>query len=46
MPAAGLQEVQGAAGVRIEVIEGNGGGAVVRGLGGGVDNQRGADRPD
>ena len=39
VPAAGLQDVQGAAGVGIEVVEGNGGGAVVRGLGGGVDDQ-------
>ena len=31
VPPAGLKEVQGAAGVRIEILEGNGGGAVGEG---------------
>jgi transposase, IS5 family len=36
--AGGFQQVEGADGVGVEVVEGNGRGAVVRGLGGGVDD--------
>ncbi len=36
--AGGFQQVQGADGIGVEVIEGDGGGAVVGGLGGGVDD--------
>ena len=42
--AGGLEEVEGADGVGVEVVEGNGGGAVVAGLGGGVDDGVGFDR--
>ena len=38
MPPRGLEQVQRADGVHVEVVEGNAGGQVVRGLGGGVDD--------
>ena len=36
--AGGFEQVEGADGVGVEVVEGDGGGAVVGGLGGGVDD--------
>jgi hypothetical protein len=44
--AGGLEEVQRADGVGVEIIERDRGGAVMRGLGGGVDDDRGRDRLD
>ena len=40
--AGSFQQVHGADGIGVEVIEGDGGGAVVRGLRGGVDDGIGA----
>ena len=45
-PAGGLQEIERADGVGVEVVEGNCGGPVVRGLGRGVDDRGGLDRGD
>ena len=36
--ARGLEQVEGADGVGVEIVEGNRRGAIVRGLGGGVDD--------
>jgi hypothetical protein len=44
--ARGLEEVQRAGGVGVEVVERDGRGAVMRGLGGGVDDDGGLDRLD
>lgn len=44
--AGGFEKVEGADGVGVEVIEGDGSGTVVRGLGGGVDNGIGLDFPE
>ena len=41
--AGGFEEVEGADGVGVEVVEGDGGSAVVGGLRGGVDDDGGAD---
>ena len=44
--AGGFEEVEGADGVGVEVVEGDGGGAVVRRLGGGVDDGAGFELPE
>ena len=41
--ASGLEEVEGACGVDVEVVERAGGGKVVAGLGGGVDDRGGVE---
>ena len=43
---AASREVEGADGIGFEIVEGNGGSAVVRGLRGGMDDERGPEFGD